>query len=1170
MYLKEQFFRRRIVILLAGLFLISSALSGSVTHIWPESGINEVTTSAHIFGSGFTGTPTVKLERTGSPELTATNVNVASSNYLTCDFDLDGAESGLYNVMVDTDTLRACFTIHIKVDTPVVWVTTDVGSASNGMTYVAVGDANNDGELEVYGANANYHIYQFKWNGTTWDATDVGSGGNSMSGVSIGDGNNDGELEVYGANQDQHIYQFKWNGTSWDKTDIGAGTDIMRGVGVGDGNNDGELEVYGACRNSHMYQFKWNGSTWDRTDMGSIGFNMFAAVVGDGNNDGELEVYGTNDNGHMYQFKWNGSTWDMTDMGNVGTSDMGKVAVGDGNNDGEFEVYGTNQDHHIYQFKWNSSTWDMTDVGAGENSMYGVYIGDGDNDGEPEVYGAGDQHIYQFKWNGTTWDTTDMGSGGNAMYGVAVGDGNNDGILEVYGANSDNHIYQFKSTPCFDIALSDSSYDFGDVLVGDSLDWTFRIYSIGVDTLTVDSIMNNLSVYQTVSPSFPQSIAPDDSMDVTVRFKPDLVNIYEDTLSIFNNDPGDAIVYVCLSGTGNLPALTVTHIWPESGINEDTTSAHIFGSGFSGTPTVKLEKSGLPEITGINVNVASSNYLTCDFDLAGADSGLYSLIVETDTLRACFTVNSRVISPFVWDKTDMGSGGSYMVGVAVGDGNNDGELEVYSSNYDYHIYQFKWNGISWDKTDMGSGGDQMFEVAVGDGNNDGKLEVYSANCDYHIYQFKWNGTTWDKTDMGSGGDHMFGVAIGDGNNDGDFEVYGTNADYHIYQFKWNGTTWDKTDMGSGGYRMHRVAVGDGNNDGLLEVYGANLDYHIYQFKWNGTTWDKTDMGSGGNYMAGVAVGDGNNDGELEVYGSNYDYHIYQFKWNGISWDKTDMGSGGAQMYGIAVGDGNNDGKLEVYGANLDYHIYQFKWNGTTWDTTDMGSGADAMYGAAVGDGNNDGRLDVYGANRDYHIYKFRSTMYQNIVLSDTTHNFGDIQQGDSAQWEYLYTKNTGELVLHIDSIVSSDAVFSVLNTLPDSVSPGDSTGFTIQFKPLVEEVYQGTLSVYSDDPDDSLLFVYLEGTGTTGIEESSETPQVFGLSIDTPAKGKAVFRFGVPEKCEVRLEIYDVTGRLISVPLSGEYSEGYHNISFSPKTKGIYFYRLNSRYGNRTGKIVIF
>jgi len=1163
--------KRVLSVMVVFMAVFSFSLMGSVTHIWPESGINEDTTSAHIFGSGFTGTPTVKLERTGSPEITATNVNVASPNYLTCDFNLSGAESGLYSLVVDTDTLRACFTIHMKVDTPFVWVTTDMGSASNGMRDVAIGDGNNDGELEVYGANLDHHIYQLKWDGTTWDKTDMGSGGNSMSGVSIGDGNNDGELEVYGANQDHHIYQFKWNGSGWDKSDIGAGTDIMRGVCVGDGNNNGAFEVYGACRNGHMYQFKWNGTTWDRTDMGSIGFNMFSAAVGDGNNDGELEVYGTNDNGHMYQFKWNGSTWDISDMGNSGTNDMQRVAVGDGNNDGEFEVYGTNQDHHMYQFKWNGTTWDMTDMGSGVNEMIGVYVGDGNNDGLLEVYGANrDHHIYQFKWDGTTWDKTDMGSGGNYMDGAAVGDGNNDGLLEVYGANYDNHIYQFRATP--------------------------------------------------------------------------------------------------------IP--TVTHIWPESGIDEDTTSAHIFGSGFTGTPTVKLERTGSPEITATNVNVASSNYLTCDFDLTGANLGLYSLIVETDTLRACFTVNSRVVPPFVWDTTDMGSGGSYMYGAAVGDGNNDGELEVYVGNADHHIYQFKWDGATWDTTDMGSGGSQMFEIAVGDGNNDGELEVYGTNDDYHIYQFKWDGATWDKTDMGSGGTNMYGVAIGDGNNDGELEVYSSNADHHIYQFKWNGISWDKTDMGSGGNRMHRVAVGDGNNDGELEVYGANLDHHIYQFKWNGTTWDKTDMGSGGNYMSGVAVGDGNNDGLLEVYGANYDYHIYQFKWNGTTWDTTDMGSGGNYMYGVAVGDGNNDGLLEVYGTNFDHHIYQFKWDGATWDTTDMGSGGNYMYGAAVGDGNNDGLLEVYGANYDNHIYQFRAMKYQNIVLSDTAYNFGNVQPGDSALWQYLYIENTGELVLHIDSIISSNTVFSVLNTLPDSISPGDSTGFTVQFKPLAEEVYQGTLSVYSDDPDDSLLFVYLSGISDTtnplidsttiwtdtlyagpfeirtkvtddvsgldsillyymrdedpnwitevmyqsgnwfidtipavgnsndtvryyiravdivgntssdpvgaptiyysfianvaGIDDSSDVPQVFWLSVNTLVKGTAVFRFGIPEKCNLRLEVYDVTGRLVSAPLSGEYSKGYHNISFNPKTKGIYFYRLNSKYGNRRGKIVIF
>ena len=376
-------------------------------------------------------------------------------------------------------------------------------------------------------------------------------------------------------------------------------------------------------------------------------------------------------------------------------------------------------------------------------------------------------------------------------------------------------------------------------------------------------------------------------------------------------------------------------------------------------------------------------------------------------------------------------------------------------------------------------------------------------------------------------------------------------------------------MGSGEALMSGVAIGDGNNDGELEVYGASYNYHIYQFKWNGSIWIKTNVGASGDYMHGVAVGDGNNDGEFEVYGANWYDFIYQFKWNGSNWDKTYVGSI-ATPQSVTVGDGNNDGELEVYGASTDHHIYQFKWNGTSWDKTDIGTGTDMMQGVTVGDGNNDGRLEIYAANDDHYIYQFRQMMYQNIVLSDTSHNFGNVQQGDTALWQYLYAKNTGEFILHIDSIASSDTVFSVLNTPPDSASPGDSTGFTVQFKPLTEAAYQGTLSVYSDDPDDSLVFVYLEGTGLQGIKKLSQKPHKFEFNVCSPVKGRSMFRFSVPVRCRIDLKIYDVIGRLITVPASGEYSKGIHNVPFTPKTGGIYFYRLSSMYGDITGKIVIF
>jgi hypothetical protein len=476
---------------------------------------------------------------------------------------------------------------------------------------------------------------------------------------------------------------------------------------------------------------------------------------------------------------------------------------------------------------------------------------------------------------------------------------------------------------------------------------------------------------------------------------------------------------------------SVTHIWPSSGVNDTIVAVHIFGDGFnSGVSNVNLYKSGNPLITGSNISVVNDNYLTCEFDLTGVSTTTYNVIVNTDTLDMCFTVNDYIYNLNNWDKTDLGSGGNNMWGVAVGDGNNDGELEVYGANYDLHIYQFKWNGSSWDKTDLGSGGFFMSGVAVGDGNNDGLLEVYGACQDSSIYQFSWNGSSWEKTDLGSGGNTMRGVTVGDGNNDGEIEVYGACSDHHIYQFSWDGVGWDRTDLGSGGYSMYGVAVGDGNNDGVLEVYGANDDWYIYQFSWNGSSWDKTYLGYGDNSMFGVAVGDGNNDGEIEVYGSAA-YHLYQFKWNGASWEKTDLGSGGDFMSGVAVSDGNNDGEVEVYGSCNNNHIYQFK-----------------------------------------------VIPEPKLELSDTSYDFSYTAFNDTSFWQYLKLDNIGDSFLIIDSIKSSNTDFSIYNfNLPDTVNIDDSSLVEVIFLPTEEGIIAGTLAVYSNDPFDTLQYVYLQGIG---------------------------------------------------------------------------------------------
>ncbi len=437
-----------------------------------------------------------------------------------------------------------------------------------------------------------------------------------------------------------------------------------------------------------------------------------------------------------------------------------------------------------------------------------------------------------------------------------------------------------------------------------------------------------------------------------------------------------AVLLTVTSTFGQPPK--VAQIFPRTGVNQNALTVHAYGEGFQGPPVTAawLSRAGYPDIAGAAIDVTSDNHMTCSVDLTGGATGLYDIVLQnsqgSDTLRGCFTVYSSSPFPYIWAKSTVGALLS-MFGVAVGDGNGDGEPEVYAANMDGSIYQFKWFGSGWGGTSIGSGGPYMYRVAVGDGNNDGRVEVYGANSDTRVYQFWWNGMMWEKRIVGAGGDYMYGVAVGDGNCDGQLEVYGANVDGNIYQYKWDGASWMASTVGSGGSMMYSVAVEDGNEDEELEVYGANADGNIYQYKWGTSNWTRTTVGSGDLDMREMTVGDGNGDGAREVYGANWDCNVYQFKWTGSAWQKTTVGTGSGTMYGVAVGNGDGDGQVEVYAANQDANIYEYWWDGGGWQPTVVGSGDIMMYGVAVGDGNGDGEMEVYGADWDGSIYQFKAS-----------------------------------------------------------------------------------------------------------------------------------------------------------------------------------------------------
>jgi hypothetical protein len=398
-------------------------------------------------------------------------------------------------------------------------------------------------------------------------------------------------------------------------------------------------------------------------------------------------------------------------------------------------------------------------------------------------------------------------------------------------------------------------------------------------------------------------------------------------------------------------------------------------------------------------------------------------------LMSALVVMPPAASADQWTKIDLGTpeGASnpHLSGLGIGDGDRDNVTELYvSSYYDGHVYQYRFEDDEWASHDLGplGQGDSLRAecVAVGDGDDDAQPEVYasgmvyniSGSSDFAVYQFVKGGNGWNSTKIGGFGFHASSLAIGDGNNDGRSEIFASDEDGGVYQTS-KGNEWSTQCIGyaplqhiiHGDYwiepAMEGVAVGDGDNDGQNEVYAACTDNHIYRFNYTASGWKRQDLG-GQNLdpqstsMNGLALGDLDNDGGNELYGlSTWNGTMWQYRWDAgpAAWEMNPI----LNISGTYVGwvtryyivHNPFEGRNELYAGFYDKQVYQIYLNNTTgeWDCSSIGSGGDTIMGVAAGMVSGDaGVLEVFAASFDGHLYEFHQDFVppaNPIVWSDT-------------------------------------------------------------------------------------------------------------------------------------------------------------------------------------------
>lgn len=158
------------------------------------------------------------------------------------------------------------------------------------------------------------------------------------------------------------------------------------------------------------------------------------------------------------------------------------------------------------------------------------------------------------------------------------------------------------------------------------------------------------------------------------------------------------------------------------------------------------------------------------------------------------------------------------------------------------------------------------------------------------------------------------------------------------------------------------------------------------------------------------------------------------------------------------------------------------------------------------------------------------------------------------------------------AILSETGYLFPANTIYETtlqINVGTTLGdYTLGY--LVTQETSGMIGVYDADS----MGIPITVTGVTGIYERrmAGTPVAFGLrqNYPNPFNPATKIVYEVPEQADIRLAVYDLTGKEVAVLAEGLKPAGLYEVTFAPGqlSTGMYFYRLSAGSFTETRKML--
>lgn len=166
----------------------------------------------------------------------------------------------------------------------------------------------------------------------------------------------------------------------------------------------------------------------------------------------------------------------------------------------------------------------------------------------------------------------------------------------------------------------------------------------------------------------------------------------------------------------------------------------------------------------------------------------------------------------------------------------------------------------------------------------------------------------------------------------------------------------------------------------------------------------------------------------------------------------------------------------------------------------------------------------------------------------------------STQRDSVIIYNQGNVLLRIDSILTSDKSFSV-SPAKTTVFPNGSVAIIVEYHPQAEGSNEAPLAfVHNGQSSPDVVMLY--GDAVTSVEDNNSLPQEFKLhqNFPNPFNPETVIKFDIPNNSRVEINIYNILGQKVAELLNKELTAGYHSVVWdaSKLSSGIYFYHLKA------------